>query len=128
MGLIKGTKLEEEMEEQKPNSRFKNYSSAFKKLVKPHTVKAKFPLVSMAITLDSTRCITVTKNDDYEYWVKQYSLDTYQLEFEEKIGGDESQFIKCKEVEQSGDGSRFAVVYNDDGKFFLRTFGRTTRT
>lgn len=51
------------------------------------------------ITYDSQRAVTVTKKDDREYYVKMYSLDTYALLFEEKIGGGPKQYIKLKEVE-----------------------------
>jgi len=52
-------------------------------------------------------------------------LETYELTFEETIAGG---YIKLKEVEQSSDGKKFAIVYNDDGKFYLRTFGKVTRS
>lgn len=54
-----------------------------------------------------------------------YSLTTQEMLFEEKISGD---YIKVKEVEQNSKGKGFAVVYIDDGKFRLRTFGRESRT
>ena len=48
---------------------------------------------------------------DSEYLVKQYSLETYALMFEEKIGsnsrkedGSPEQYIKIKEVEQNDTG------------------------
>ena len=82
----------------------------------------------MIITYDSTRAVTVTKKDDREYFVKMYNIESSQLEIEEKYGGLPDSFIKLKEVEQNADGSYFACVYIDDGKFRLRTFGKTTRT
>lgn len=83
----------------KPNPRFKNYSDVFKNLVKSSNVKTMYPIVSMIISYDSTIAMTVTKKDDKEYYVKQYSLETYDLTFEEKIGGQEEQYIKLKETE-----------------------------
>jgi len=112
----------------KPNPRFKNYSNIFKNMVKSSEVVTMYPIVSMIITYDSTRAVTVTKASDREYWVKMYSLETYELCFEEKIGGGEDQYIKLKEVEQNSTGKKYAVVYNDDGKFYLRTFEKVTRT
>lgn len=50
------------------------------------------------------------------------------MTFEEKIGGKAGQYIKLKEVEQNSKGTKYAVVYNDDGVFYLRTFGKVTRT
>lgn len=80
------------------------------------------------ITYDSQSAITVTKKDDREYWVKQYSLETYALTFEEQIGGGPEQYIKLKEVEQNAKGNKYAIAYMDDGLFYIRTFGKTTRT
>ena len=112
----------------KPNPRFKNFSEVFRNLVKSTNVVTMYPIVSMIITYDSTKAVTVTKKNDREYYVKQYDLESYELTFEEKIGGGADQYIKLKEVEQSPDGKKFAVVYNDDGKFFMRTFHKETRT
>lgn len=52
-----------------------------------------------------------------------YDLDTQDLCFEELIGGDPKQHIKAEEIAQNDDGTKYAIVYNDDGKFRLRTFG-----
>lgn len=82
----------------------------------------------MIITYDSTKAVTVTKRNDKEYYVKQYDLESYEMTFEEKIGGLPEQYIKLKEVEQSSDGKKYAIVYNDDGVFYLRTFFKVTRT
>ena len=84
-----------------------------------------YPICTMIITLDSSKAITVTKRNDKEYYVKQYDLEDYTMTFEEKIAGG---YIKLKEVEQNSNGSKFAIVYNDDGVFYLRTFGKTNRT
>jgi len=73
----------------------------------------------MIITYDSKLAITVTKRSDEEYFVKQYSLETYELMWEESFSG---QYVKLKEVEQNTDGKKFAVAYNDDGHFYVRTF------
>lgn len=113
---------------QKPNPRFKNYKHIFNNLVKHSNVKTLYPLVTMCISNDSKVAITITKRNDQEYWVKQYSLETYELVFEEMIGGGDDQYIKCKEVEQSNDSSKCAICYNDDGKFCVRVFGREVRS
>lgn len=111
----------------KPNPRFKNYSEVFKNLLKQSNVPTLWPICSMIITYDSTKAVTVTKKDDTTYFVKQYDLESYKMTFEEKIGGDPKSYIKLKEVEQSADGKKYAIVYNDDGVFFLRTFKKETR-
>lgn len=52
------------------------------------------------------------------------------MSFEEVIGGGPSSkdYIKLKEVEQNSSGKLYAVVYFNDGKFFIRDFGRDSRT
>lgn len=82
----------------------------------------------MIITYDSTKAVTVTKKDDCEYLVKQYDLESYEMTFEERIGGQKNMYIKLKEVEQSPSGKKYAIVYNDDGKFYMRSFGKESRT
>jgi len=81
----------------------------------------------MIITYDSTRAVTVTKKDDREYYIKQYDLEDYSMKFEEKVGGLDSDYIKLKEVEQNSSGTKYAVVYNNDGVFYFRCFGKETR-
>ena len=93
------------------------------------------------ITYDSTKAIVVTKQNEesYEFWVKQYDLHSYDLTFEEIVGGrvitEEEKidgaiddYIKVKEIEQSQDGKQYAIVYNNDGRFYLRTFGKVIRS
>jgi|TARA_B110000285_G_C14985033_1_gene543351 hypothetical protein len=54
-----------------------------------------------------------------------YDLETYELTFEEKYQG---QCIKLKDVEQRADGKYYAAVFNDDGRFYMRFFGKEERT
>lgn len=112
----------------KSNSRFLNYSANFKNLLKTQPIVTMYPLVTMAISYDSTLAMSIAKKNDRESWIKMYDLNTGDLTFEEKIGGLEDSFIKCKEIEQNEDGSRYAVCFNDDGKFRLRFFGKKSRT
>ena len=58
-----------------------------------------YPICSVMITYDSSKAITVTKKDDREYYIKMYSLESYDCVFEEKIGGEPTDYIKLKEVE-----------------------------
>ena len=80
-------KLDEGQPALKPNPRFRNYSSVFRNLVKSSNVVTMYPIVSAIITYDSTKVVTVTRKNDTEYWVKQYDLESYEITFEEKIGG-----------------------------------------
>jgi hypothetical protein len=40
-----------------------------------------YPVVSMIISLDSSRAIAVTKKNDRESWVAMYDIETYELKF-----------------------------------------------
>ena len=117
-----------EMVGNKPNPRFKNYKELFNNLLKSTNVTTMYPICSVIITYDSTKAVTVTKKNEREYYVKMYDLESYEMTFEEKIGGDANDYIKLKEVEQNHNGSKFAIVYFNDGYFKLRNFEKTSRS
>lgn len=119
---------EGELVENKPNPRFKNYKELFNNLLKTTPVVTEYSICSVIISYNSKWAITVTKKDDKEYYIKMYNLETYNEEFQEKIGGNEEDYIKLKEVEQNIKGDKFAIVYFNDGEFRLRTFECKTRT
>lgn len=54
----------------KPNMRFMNYKDIFTNLLRQSSVVTKWPIVTMIITYDSTRAVTVTKKDDRESFIK----------------------------------------------------------
>jgi len=87
-----------------------------------------YPIVSATISFDSKAVITVSKENERTHWIKMYSLITNKQIFVEKFGGGENQYIKMKEIAQNAKGTNYAMVYFDDGKFLLRTFGREERT
>ena len=79
--------------------------------------------MSIQITNDSEKAITVSKKDDQTYFVRQYNLtEPYECTFEQNVSG---RYIKLKTVEQNSDGNQYAIGYNDDGRWYIRTFGRT---
>ena len=55
-----------------------------------------YDIISMIISYDSTRAITVTKKDETTSYIKMYCLKEYTLKFEEEIVGTN---VKVKEVE-----------------------------
>ena len=71
----------------------------FTNLMKQNTIITKWPILYMLITYDSTKALTVTKEDDRNYYIKMYDLEDYIMTFEEKIGGGPESYIKFKEVE-----------------------------
>ena len=83
----------------------------------------------MSISYDSTMAISVQKANEFESHINMFDLITNEMTFQEIIGGNHKKTcIKVKEVEQNNCGNCFAIVYLDDGKFKLRTFGKKTRT
>ena len=52
----------------------------------------------MMITHDNTSAITVSKQSEYQSWIKIYDLDSGDKIFEELIGGDPNQYIKAEEI------------------------------
>lgn len=97
-------------------------------MTKSKNVTTLYPIITCMITYDSKSVVTVTKRSDREYYVKQYSLENYNMTFEEKLGGKQGDYIKLKEVEQNAEGTKFAIAYMNDGVFLLRCFGAKTRT
>jgi hypothetical protein len=75
-----------------------SYKNVFKDLLKQTNVITMYPIVSMIITYDSSRAVTITRKDDRTYFIKMYGLETYDMTFEEKIGGGPTSYIKLKEV------------------------------
>lgn len=120
----------------KPNKRFKNFNDVFSGLTRSKNVLTAHPIISCVMTYNSKSAITVMKASDREYWIKQYSLETNQQTFEEKVGSMSEKeiedpegffngrepYIKLKEVKQNSNGTKFAFVYLDDGRYRLRTF------
>lgn len=83
----------------KPNKRFKNFNDVFSGLTRSKNVVTNYPIINCSISYNSKVAITVMKNDDREYWIKQYSLETFIVTFEEKFGGLPTSYIKLREVE-----------------------------
>lgn len=95
----------------------------FRELVKTDSIITEHPVVSMMISFDSKRAISVQKEEDSISYVAQHDILTGERLFYEKFGGEEDSYVKLQEVVQSPSGKNFAVVYQDNGRFRLRTFG-----
>ena len=96
--------------------------------MKETNVSTMYPICDCIFSYDSTRAIVTMKKNDKEYFVKMYDLESYKLTFEEKVGGEYSDYIKMKVVEQNSIGNKYALVYFNDGKWLLRNFGKIKRT
>lgn len=106
-----------------PNRRFKNTKYIFQNLIKQVSVPTEYDVLSIAISNDSKNVISLTKNEDHEIWITEYCLEKFTMLFQERIG-EEGSYIKCKEIEQTGDGKKFALCYNLNKQFYLRQFER----
>ena len=69
------------------NVSFKSYRNVFNNLVVSQSVKTSDPVISANISYDSKAAIVITKKNEREYWVTMYSLNNYEILFEEKVGG-----------------------------------------
>lgn len=89
--------MENVMENEKEIAGFKNFTTTFANLVKDKEVPTMFPLVSMIISQDSKKVLTVTKACDEMYFIKQYELDGDDIApvFEEEVKG---TYIKLKDI------------------------------
>jgi hypothetical protein len=105
-----------------PNGRLAKYRHIFQNLLKTNSIVTQYPIMTMLISYDSQRAISVQVKSDHEAYIVQHSIQTQELTFKMKFGGSETNYIKLKEVQQNSLGSMFAAVYSDDGKFFLRVF------
>jgi hypothetical protein len=51
------------------------------------------------MSYNSKSALTITKKDDREHIIHQFSLESYDMTFEEIIGGKEDSYIKMSEIE-----------------------------
>jgi hypothetical protein len=108
-----------------PNDRFLKFKDSFINLVKQNCIVTAYDIITMTICNDGDSAIAVMKRDEFITYICMYNFTTYEMIFEEMIEGD---CIKVREVEQNDKGDLFATVFNDDGKFRLRTFGKKNRS
>ena len=83
----------------KPNPRFKYFNDAFSGLTRSKNVKTKYPIIDCIMTYNSKSAITITKKDDRMHIINQYSLETYEMTFEEILGGKPDSYIKVSQIE-----------------------------
>ncbi len=64
-----------------------------------------------------------SKSCDKEFWISMFDLESYEMTFNEKVGGEADSYIKLKDIEQNETGDLYACIYFNDGIWILRTFG-----
>lgn len=129
-GLRQDAILRQKKRMLRPNPSFRNYFDAFENLTTDLQIATDSPVVSIMITYDSSRALTVQKKTDREYFVHQYDLtnDKFDCLFSEDFGSVDTYYIKMKDVEQNSTGDIYAACYIDDGHFKLRVFGKEQRS
>jgi hypothetical protein len=60
--------------EEPANSIFNRYDHLFQNMVKRNPIPSKFPIMNCMITYDSAKVITVSKSEEYLYFVKMYCI------------------------------------------------------
>jgi hypothetical protein len=111
-----------------PNQRLLKYYQIFTSLLRTDSVVTDYDIINMIISYDSQRAISVQKKEDNESYIVQYSIQTRQKLFEEKIGGGENDQVKVKEVRQNAEGTKYAVCYYINGEFRMRVFSKEQRS
>lgn len=97
--------------------------------MKQKMIVTPFAVVSMIISYDNSRIVALLKKSEFVSYVQGYCLHDFDLEFEEKYGQDNSgNCIKMQDIEQCPNGNYFAVTYQENGLFRLRTFGKNNRS
>lgn len=112
----------------KTHPRFKNYRALFKNLLKQSDIELLHPIITMLISKDSTRTLSLSRKDETTWFIQQHDLESQEEMFKEMIGGSQNDFIKCKDIIQNSQGNLFALPYNNDGVFKIRIFGRENRS
>ena len=77
-----------------PNHFLSKYKSLFKDLVYTESIVTDHPVVTMLISFDSKRAISVQEKDESESYVAQNDILTGERLFFEKFGGEEDSYIK----------------------------------
>jgi hypothetical protein len=96
----------------KANLKFKMYSAIFNNLMNEKMIETPYPVMSMTISFDNSRILTVLKKSEFVSFVHGYCIYDYDLEFEEQYGEDDSgNCIKMKDVEQNLEGNYYAAAY-----------------
>ena len=70
----------------------------------------------LMIANGSKYCLCIIKLDEFTNVVHSYSLTTYKQYFKRRYQG---EYIKMDIIEQTLDGSKFVIAYQDNGTFFV---------
>ena len=74
------------------------HKNLFRDVVKTESIITDNPLVTMMISFDSKRAISVQCEDEQTSYVEQHDIITGERVFYEKYGGKEESYIKLQEV------------------------------
>lgn len=83
----------------KSNAQFKNYRQIFDDMLKESRIMTEFPILTCMISYDSKRTVQVQKKGEREYRIQMFDLESYEMTFDEAVGGQETDYIKIKDIE-----------------------------
>ena len=67
-------------------------------MLKTTEVSTRYSIINCVISGDSSRAILITKKSEQDYYIVQYNLETTNLTFKEKFGGQTNSYIKMQEI------------------------------
>lgn len=85
-------------------------------MTKRNQVDTEFDVVAMIITYDSKHALSIVSKSDEEFYVQEYDLNTSERKFSQVYRG---RYIKMSLIEQTLDGTTFAICYQDNGLFYV---------
>lgn len=103
----------------------KYYRKVFKDLLEQRQITTNFVVVQAIVNNCSDRLIYLCKKNDGVYSIHLFDLLNFAPVTEIALGGKDGDYIKCKDIEQSKSGTKFALPYNNDGRFRLKLFKKS---
>lgn len=73
-------------------------------------------VVQVIITYDSKKCVAIINDKDEHFELVGYSLTQHNQLFKREYDG---EYIKMNQIEQSDDGTIYAIAYQDNGHFYV---------
>lgn len=96
---------------------FDRYGPLFPNLTQRYNVNTDAcEVIAMAISYDSKAALAIVAKGDEHFELQSWSLTDYSQIFKVEYDG---EYVKMNLVEQNNAGNKFAVTYQDNGKFFV---------
>tara|TARA_B110000285_G_C15078108_1_gene591907 strand:+ start:162 stop:1631 length:1470 start_codon:yes stop_codon:yes gene_type:complete len=101
---------------------FNKYGELFQDLTLRTFIDTEMDVVQVIITYDSKKCVAIINDKDEHFEVVGYSLTKHNQIFRRVYDG---TYIKMNNIEQSDDGTIYAIAYQDNGQFYVNVIDDT---